>query len=449
MLIHFISLGCDKNLVDSEVMLGIIHGEGYTLTADESAADVIVVNTCGFIADANAEGIETILRMAAYKTEGRCKALVVTGCMAQRYKETLTDEMPEIDAVVGVSDFEAIGDVIRKAASGERVRLISDNNRPLSEQYGEKRLLSAPAAYAYLKIAEGCDNCCTYCTIPAIRGKYRSRSMESIVAEAKNLAAQGVKELIVVAQDTALYGMDLYGENRLHALLAALSAIEGIVWIRLLYAYPEHLTDETIAEMASNPKICRYLDMPIQHTDDGVLTRMGRKSNFKQLLGLIEKLRGLMPDISLRTTLIVGFPGETDEAFQNLLDAIKQIKFDKLGVFEYSKEDGTAAATMKNQVPLRVKKRRKAAVMALQQSISDHIGQSQIGRTFAVVVEGKLPEEGVYCGRSMRDCPDVDGLVFFEYHGQGDLMTGDFVDVTITHCSNYDLVGEMRHEFAE
>lgn len=442
MLIHFVSLGCDKNLVDSEIMLGILNEDGHTVTSVEEEADVIVVNTCGFVADASSEGVEAILRLAEHKKTGRCKALVVTGCMAQRYTDEIFSELPEVDAIVGVGDFEAIARVVAEAATGRRVRLVTDKNRVLDEAYAAKRVLSVPCHFAYVKIAEGCDNHCAYCTIPSIRGKYRSRNVESVLAEAARLAGQGVKELVLVAQDTARYGEDLYGENRLHALLASLSGVPGVEWIRLMYAYPEHITPETIGEMARNPKVCHYIDMPMQHADDGVLKRMGRAGSRADLERVIANLRKSMPGISLRTTVIVGFPGETEEEFEQLRRFVTQIKFDKLGVFEYSKEEGTVAASMKNQVPKKEKRRRLEIIMRTQKEISRETSARFVGSTLKVIVDGRLPEQDMYCGRSCRDAYDIDGTVFFEYDGE--LLTGDFVPVTITGNTDYDLLGHAE-----
>ncbi len=441
---HLVSLGCDKNLVDSEMMLGVLGEAGYALTEQPEEAHVIVVNTCGFIADASSESIETILELSEHKKTGACQALVVTGCLAQRYKDQLKKELPEIDAIVGVGDLPSLVRTVAESLGGAFVEQVTDKNHVLSEEYYTKRRLSTPGYYAHLKIAEGCDNHCTYCTIPSIRGKYRSRPIESIVKEAEGLAGQGVKELILVAQDTAAYGTDLYGESRLHQLLSALSAVEGIEWMRLLYAYPEHLTEATITEMANNPKVCHYIDMPIQHAHDQVLKRMGRQFSREQLEALIQRLRVAMPDIALRTTVLVGFPGETDEEFESLVDFIQKVKFDKLGAFAYSQEEGTPAAKMKEQVLQKVKKARLDKVMRLQKDISREKGEMQVGRRLTVMVDGRIPEDNVMCGRSYRDCPDVDGLVFFE--SALELVSGDMVQVDITHAGDYDLMGALADE---
>lgn len=447
--IAFISLGCDKNLIDSEIMLGLIDEEGYVITSDEAQADIVIINSCGFIMDANEEAIENILRVADYKKEGRLKGLIVTGCMAQRYKEQIFESLPEVDAVVGTGDFQQIGSVIKRLTEGEKqVRLITDKNKGFDENISYKRMLTTAGGFSYLKIAEGCDNLCTYCTIPALRGKYRSRSFESLVKEAEILARKGVRELILIAQDTALYGTDLYGRNRLHELLRALSETEGIEWIRLLYCYPEHITDETIDEMASNPKVLHYVDMPVQHADDRVLRAMGRRNNRKSLEAVIRRLRDKMPDICIRTTLIVGFPGETDEEFKNLADFVEKTEFDRLGVFTYSREEGTPAYKMPDQIDEELKRQRRDYIMELQKRISAGKCEALVGKTLRVIVEGRIEgEENTYCARSYRDCYEIDGFVFFE--SEKELLAGDFYYVKITGASDYDLIGEIADEFTE
>ncbi len=447
MNVYFLSLGCDKNLVDSEIMLGILGENGFSLTDEPGEAEIIIINTCGFINDANKESVNSILELAEYKKTGVCKALIVTGCMAQRYKDKVLEEMPEINAIVGVSEYASIASVVKDVLTEKKVSLVSESQNTISEDFYSKRVLSTPAYFAFIKIAEGCDNSCTYCTIPSIRGKYKSRSMEGIMAEGEMLAKKGVKEIILVAQDTSLYGTDIYGENRLHLLLRGLSSIEGIEWIRILYAYPEHITDETIIEMAENKKVCHYLDMPIQHASDTVLKRMGRKSSNSQLRKIISKLREVMPDISLRTTLITGFPGETEEEFNCLKDFVTEIKFDKCGVFAYSKEEGTPASKMREQVPAKVKKQRMKEIMALQKEISGELLNKQVGKTLDVIVDGKISGKDVYAGRSYRDSYEIDGVVFFEYPGE--LISGDFVKVKIIQSADYDLYGEMLYESAE
>ncbi|MCD8089738.1 MAG: 30S ribosomal protein S12 methylthiotransferase RimO [Clostridiales bacterium] len=442
MKISFISLGCDKNLVDSEIMLGLINKEGYIITEDESEADIIIVNSCGFIAEANSEAVDNILRVAEYKETGCLKAIIVTGCMAQRYKNEIFKQLPEVDAVVGTADFGSIGEVIKALTEGkERVLKITDKNARLDESLPKLRMMTTLGGYAYLKIAEGCDAHCTYCTIPSLRGSYRSRTMESLVEEAEMLAEKGVTELILVAQDTTLYGKDLYGKQELPTLLKKLSQIEGIVWIRILYAYPENITDELILEIAQNPKVCHYLDMPVQHASDNILKKMGRKSRREELFGVLARLRGAVPDICLRTTYIVGFPGETEEDFEELKSFTEEACFDRLGVFEYSREDGTPAARMPNQVHYRTKARRKREILELQQDISKNICRGFLGRTLKVIVEGRLSgEETIYIGRSYRDCYEIDGYVFFT--SDRELLSGEYTNVLITSFSDYDLTGE-------
>jgi len=443
MKIHFISLGCDKNLVDSEIMLGLLAEAGHAITDDETAAEVIVINTCGFIADATNEGVKTILEAARQKTEGKCRALVVAGCMVARYRDKIMQELPEVDVIMSPDDTPRIVSVIEKAAGGERFALISDKGGA-PEELHRKRLLSGAGHFAYLRVADGCDNRCTYCTIPSIRGAYRSRTADSLAEEAETLAARGVKELILVAQDVALYGADLADEipknERLPRLLRRLSAIPGVEWIRLMYCYPEHITPELIGEMASNAKICHYIDMPVQHSADTVLRRMGRAGTNAGLRAVIADLRAAMPDICIRTTLIAGFPGESEEEFGELLNFVREARFDRLGVFAYSREDGTPAYKMKGQLTKPVKERRRKALMKAQAAVSAQKCAALVGRTLRVITDGYIAEDGVWCGRSWRDCPDVDGMVFFACDWQP--LTGDFVDVTITSAGEYDLIGE-------
>ena len=446
--ISFISLGCDKNLMDSEIMLGLIEEEGYIVTPDESDADIIIVNSCGFIMDASSEAIDNILRIADYKNR-KLKAIIVTGCMAQRYKDEIFKSLPEVDAVVGTGDFEKIGDVIKSVCKGKKqVSLITDNNNKLQETNSLKRKISTAGGFAYLKIAEGCDNFCTYCTIPSLRGRYRSRTMESLILETEMLAQNGVKEIIIIAQDTSLYGTDIYGKKALPELLRKISAINGIEWIRLLYCYPENITDELIDEISENPKICKYMDMPIQHSDNDILKRMGRKSTRENLETTINKIRNKMPDFCFRTTLIVGFPGETQKQFDNLADFIQKIKFDRLGVFTYSREDGTPAYKMPNQIEEKIKEERKSYILELQKNISAEKCNKFIGKTLKVIIEGKIEYEGnVFCGRSYRDCYEIDGFVFFE--SDEEHIAGDFIFIKITSSSDYDLIGVIDYEFTE
>ncbi len=444
--ICFISLGCDKNLIDSEIMLGLIDSEGYVITDDDGQADIIIINSCGFIMEANQEAIDRVLDAAERKKEGTCKGIIVTGCMAQRYKEEIFESLPEVDAVVGTSEFVNIGSVIKRLTEGEKYfQLIGDKDKKLDEEVSYKRIITTLGGFGYLKIAEGCDSKCTYCTIPSLRGRYRSRQLESLVKEATIMAEQGVSELILIAQDTSLYGKDLYGEQRLHLLLRELSKIEGIKWLRILYCYPEHIYPELVEEMATNPKVLHYVDMPIQHSEDKILKLMGRKSTRNELKEVIGGLREAMPDICIRTTLIVGFPGETEEDFKGLCDFIDEIGFDRLGVFTYSREEGTPAYKLPNQLDEEIKKQRKDYIMELQKGISAEICESLVGTTQEVIVEGKLDgEENVYCGRSYRDCYEIDGYVFFE--SPNELIAGDYYKVKITSASDYDLIGELTGE---
>ena len=441
--ISFVSLGCDKNLIDSEIMLGLIDEEGYTITYDDSEADVIIINSCGFIMDANQEAIDKILEMADYKRVGRCKALIVTGCMAQRYKDEIFDSLPEVDAVVGTGDFENIGVVIKRLLEGEKqVELVTDKEHLLNPDNSYKRIITTTGGFSYLKIAEGCDNHCTYCTIPSLRGHYRSRTIESLVKEATILAEKGVRELILIAQDTSLYGQDLYGEKALPKLLRKLSEIEDIKWLRILYCYPENVTDELIDEMANNPKVLHYVDMPIQHSEDRILKLMGRRSTKDGLKKTINKMREKMPDMCIRTTLITGFPTETDEEFEAQCQFIKEVGFDRLGVFTYSAEEGTPAAKMSGQIDEEIKADRKDYILQLQRGISAEICEKYVGRTLEVIVEGKIDgdEDNIYCGRSYRDCYEIDGFVFFK--SDEGLIAGDFYNIKITEAGDYDLIGE-------
>jgi len=443
--IAFVSLGCDKNLVDSEVMLGLLQKSGFALISDESQAEVIVVNTCCFIQDAKEESIENILEMAQYKKTGNCKALIVTGCMAERYKDEILAEIPEVDGVVGTTGYESIVEVVEEILKGKKIQKFSDINTTIREDY--QRVLSTAGYFAYLKIAEGCDNKCTYCIIPQLRGKYRSRSIESLISEAKTLVSQGVRELILVAQDTTRYGIDLYGEKRLPQLLRELCKIEELKWIRLLYCYPEEITDELIDVIAEEEKVCSYLDMPIQHANTAILKRMGRRSTKEELIHLINKLRNRIPDVCLRTTLIVGFPGETDEEYEDLVQFVTDMKFDRLGVFTYSKEEGTAAAKLKGQIPKKIKELRKDKIMKLQQAICEEKSAQFVGKTLEVIIDGKLPEENEYCGRTYRDAPEIDGMVFV--HTDEELLSGDFIKASITSANEYDLVGRIVDESGE
>ena len=439
MNICMISLGCDKNLVDSEMMLGFTAKHGYTYTDDTNAADIIIVNTCCFILDAKEESIDAILEMAKLKKDGNLKCLIVTGCMAQRYKNEIIDEIPEVDAVVGTASYDHICDIIEEALSGKKEFVFEELSRlPAASP---KRMVSTGGWYAYLKIAEGCDKHCTYCIIPSLRGRYRSYPEDALLKQAKELSDAGVKELILVAQETTVYGKDIDGKKHLPTLLKKLCDIEGIEWIRILYCYPEEITDELIDTIASEDKICNYLDIPVQSGSDYILKKMGRLTNVTELTQNISKLRAKIPDIILRTTLISGFPGESNEHFNETLDFVKKMKFERLGVFSYSAEEGTVAATLVEQVDEEVKQDRRDAIMSLQQGISSDFLKKQVGKTLRVLIEGKIADEDAYIGRSYMDAPGVDGCIFVQYSGE--LLSGDFVDVKITGSSEYDLIGEL------
>ena len=439
MNILFISLGCDKNLVDSEVMLGLLDSRGYQIVDDETIADVIVVNTCCFIHDAKEESIQTILEMAEYKKTGRLKALVVTGCLAQRYQQEIIDEIPEVDAVLGTASYDKIAEAIDEALGGHTEMYLEDIDR--LPQVSSKRLVTTGGHYAYLKIAEGCDKHCTYCIIPKVRGNYRSVPMEQLLKEAKELAEGGVKELILVAQETTVYGQDIYGEKSLHRLLRELCKIDGIQWIRLLYCYPEEIDANLIQVMKEEPKICHYLDLPIQHASDAILKKMGRRTSKAQLVDTIRTLREEIPDITLRTTLITGFPGETEEQHQELVAFVDEMEFDRLGVFTYSPEENTPAAEMPDQIPEEVKEDRQAELMELQQEIAFDLAEDMIDREVLVMIEGKVADENAYVGRTYRDAPNVDGLIFI--NTDEELMSGDFAKVKVTGAMEYDLIGEL------
>ena len=439
MNILFISLGCDKNLVDSEVMLGLLDKKGYQIVDSEEDADIIVVNTCCFIHDAKEESIQTILEMAEYKKEGKLKALIVTGCLAQRYQQEIIDEIPEVDAVLGTTSYDHIVEAVEEALAGNGHVVLEDVDA--LPDVKEKRLVTTGGHYTYMKIAEGCDKHCTYCIIPKLRGNYRSVPMEKLLAEAKDLADQGVKELILVAQETTVYGKDLYGEKSLHKLLRELCKISGIQWIRILYCYPEEIYDELIQTIKEEKKVCHYLDLPIQHASDAVLKRMGRRTSKAQLVEIIEKLRKEIPDISLRTTLITGFPGETQEQHEELKDFVDEMEFDRLGVFTYSPEEDTPAATMTEQIPEEVKEDRQAELMELQQEIAFDLAEDMVGREVLVMIEGKVADENAYVGRTYKDAPNVDGLIFI--NTDEELMSGDFARVRVTGALEYDLIGEL------
>lgn len=442
MKILFVSLGCDKNLVDTEEMLAMLSRRGYSFTDDEEEADIAVVNTCCFIGDAKKESIDTLLELGQRRTDGRLKALIAAGCLAQRYKDEIADQIPEVDAIIGTTAQEALADalddVLSGAGPGSRIHVDSLKKAVDPDR---KRILTTGGYYGYLKIAEGCNKGCSYCVIPSVRGPYRSAPMEGLVRQAKALADQGVRELILVAQETTLYGMDLYGDKKLPELLHRLGEIDGIAWIRILYAYPEEITPEIVRAIRDEPKVVHYLDMPIQSASDEILARMGRRTNRKQLEERIEMIRREIPDICLRTTLIAGFPGEREEDHRQTLDFIRRIRFDRLGVFPYSREEGTPAWRMKGQIPAPVRKKRVRELMLAQQKIAFETASASKGRTMEALVEGKLADEDVYVARTYRDAPGVDGMVFIETAKE--LMTGDLVRIEITGSVDYDLVGRL------
>lgn len=441
-----VSLGCDKNLVDSEKMMGLLRADGWTFTDDEQEADAILINTCCFIGDAKEESVNTILEMADLKQNGKLKALLVTGCMAQRYKQEIIDEIPEVDAIVGTSSYDEIRDVLRKVLEQEGP-VSCFKELSYTPAVREERVVSTGGYYAFLKIAEGCDKRCTYCIIPDLRGPYRSVPMEELVNEAKSLAENGVRELILVAQETTLYGLDLYGEKRLPQLLSQLAKIPGIYWIRIQYCYPEEITDELIEVIKTEEKVCHYLDIPIQHASDRILKRMNRRTTRKQLEEMIRKLRREIPDIVLRTTLISGFPGETEEDHQTLMEFVDEMEFDRLGVFAYSAEEDTPAASFPDQIPQELKEERRDEIMELQQEIAFAHSEEMVGRILDVMIEGKVADEPAYVGRTYMDAPNVDGLIFVDT-GEA-LMSGDFVRVRVTQAAEYDLIGEVYDESAQ
>ena len=445
MKILFISLGCDKNLADSEEMLGLLTARGHEIVDDETLADAIVINTCCFIKDAKEESVETILEMAEYKKSGSCHALVVTGCMAQRYQKEIIEEVPEVDAVLGTTSYGDIVKALEEAVAGNHFEEFRDID--YLPDTGSKRVLTTGGHFGYLKIAEGCDKHCTYCIIPKLRGKFRSVPMERLIAQAEDMAEQGVKELILVAQETTVYGKDLYGKKSLHILLKKLCEIKGIRWIRVLYCYPEEIYDELIETIRDEKKICHYLDIPIQHASDRILKRMGRRTSKQELIDIVGKLRKEIPDIVLRTTLITGFPGETEEDHEELKEFVDEMEFDRLGVFTYSPEENTPAAEMADQVPEEVKEERRDELMELQQEISYDKGQDRISQELLVMIEGKVADESAYIGRTYGDAPKVDGYIFVQ---TGELlMTGDFAKVRVTGALEYDLIGVLSDEYTE
>lgn len=445
MKIFFVSLGCDKNLVDSEVMLEQLHNRGYSFTDDEEEADIAVVNSCCFIGDAKEESIRTIIELGGRKQTGKLQKLILCGCLAQRYHQEILEELPEVDAVVGTLAIERIVDAVEACLAGKREIYLEDIQSP--PFIGRKRVNTTGGYYAFLKIAEGCDKHCTYCVIPKVRGNFRSVPMEDLLAQARELAAQGIRELVLVAQETTVYGTDLYGAKQLPELLHRLCEIEGIRWIRLLYCYPEEITEELIDTIRDEEKIVHYIDMPIQHASDRILSRMGRKTNQEEIRRKVAMIRGKIPDIALRTTLITGFPGETEADFEELYRFVNEMEFDRLGVFPYSAEEDTPAASMPDQIDEKVKQSRRDEIMELQQAIAFENEENMVGRLLPVMIEGRIAEDNVYVARSYRDAPDVDGYVFV--NTDRDLMSGDFVTVRITDSREYDLIGEMEDEFTQ
>lgn len=439
MKLLFISLGCDKNLVDTEFMLGMLVADGIEMTDDEYEADIIIINSCCFINDAKEESVNTILEMAEHKRDGKLKSLIVTGCLAQRYQDEIKQEIPEVDAILGTNSYEDIVNAVHKSLEGT----FYENFKTLEGLPGiqTKRAVTAGGHFAYLKIAEGCNKRCTYCIIPYIRGDYRSVPMEELVAQAKDLVAAGAKELILVAQETTLYGIDLYGEKSLHRLLDELNQINGLFWIRIMYCYPEEIYEELIDSIIRNEKVCHYLDIPVQHTSDAILKRMGRRTSHADLVRIITHLRERIPDIALRTTLICGFPGETQELHEELMQFVNDMEFDRLGAFTYSPEEGTPAAAFPDQIAEEIKKEWQSDVMELQEEIIFDKNEEMKGKELFVFIEGKVSDENAYIGRTYRDAPDVDGYIFINTGEE--LMTGDIAKVRVTGAYEYDLIGEL------
>ena len=445
MRIYFVSLGCDKNLVDAEHMLSLLTVGGHTICDDEYEADVIIVNSCCFIKDALEESIDSILELAAMKEDGNCKALIVTGCMAQRFSDEIMQEIPEVDAIVGTNSFEDILKAIDSCMISDETYVSLKALDTIPQLTG--RIMTTGGYFEYLKIAEGCDKYCSYCIIPYIRGSYRSVPMEMLLEETERMVADGVREICLVAQETTIYGTDLYGHNALPELIDKLSRIDDLRWIRILYCYPEEITDELIETIATNPKVCHYLDLPIQSGSDNVLKAMGRRTDAEAIRRVVAKLRDRIPDIALRTTMLCGFPGETEEDHQATLDLIGDLKFDRLGCFTYSREEGTRAAELDSQIDEDIKERRREEIMLLEQSIIFDRNESYIGEELDIIVEGRVvDEDNLYMGRSYRDAPSVDGMVFV--HCDHELMSGDFIRVRITAAENYDLIGDIVDEFA-
>ncbi|SHI78538.1 SSU ribosomal protein S12P methylthiotransferase [Geosporobacter subterraneus DSM 17957] len=436
------TLGCAKNMVDSEIMMGLLTNYDYVLTKDKHTADIVIVNTCGFIEAAKQESIDTIIALGQLKNEGNCRLLVVAGCLGERYSEDLMKELPEVDAIIGTGNFPEIIQILDDTLQGKKIIKSGNINIQIAEDL--PRIISTPKHTAYLKIADGCDNGCTYCIIPKLRGSYRSRAIEQILKEAQALADNGVKEIILIAQDTTRYGIDLYGKYKLADLLKELCKIEALSWIRVLYCYPDEITEDVIEVIASEKKICKYLDMPIQHCNNQVLKRMNRRTNKEHILKVIDKLRRNCPEIALRTSLIVGFPGETEEQFKELKQFVSDVQFDRLGVFTYSQEEDTPAASLPDQIPEEIKEKRRDEIMIIQQQISYKKNMEKIGNIYDILVEEKVEGESVYIGRTAYDAPEIDGIVYV--HSERTLGPGVFVRVLIKDALEYDLMGEMLNE---
>lgn len=446
--VSLVTLGCSKNLVDSEIMLGIIKENGYSLTENLDKADIIIINTCGFIRDAKEESIDTIIELGEHKKVGKCKKLIVTGCLAERYKDEILKELPEVDAVIGTGNIKDIVNVIKELEGGKRTLRVGEINN--FDYDTLPRFISSSNSTAYVKIAEGCDNFCTYCIIPKIRGRYRSRPIEKVVEEVEKLVKIGKKEIILIAQDTTKYGLDLYNEAKLPYLLDELNKINGLEWIRLQYLYPDNFTDELIDSIRRNDRVVKYVDIPIQHINNRILKRMNRETTKESITNLIGKLRDKIPNIVIRTTLIVGFPGETKEEFKELCDFIKEIRFDRLGVFTYSKEEGTPAANFKDQIDESIKEERRYAIMEIQKHISFEKNSEKIGDVYKVIIEEEIEKtenKSIYLGRSYMDSPEIDGVVYV--HSKHCLTLGSFVNVKIFDCLEYDLIGEIDYEFSK
>ena len=439
MKLLFISLGCDKNLVDSEFMIGMLTQEGIELTDNEEDADIIIVNSCCFIGDAKEESINTILEMAEYRKHGKCKSLIVTGCLSQRYQDEVLKEIPEVDAILGTNSYDSIFEAVKETLDHHKYQNLHTLEGLPS--LNTKRVVTTGGHFAYLKISEGCNKNCTYCVIPSVRGRYRSVPMEELAAQARELVAGGVKELILVAQETTLYGVDLYGKKSLHLLLDELNKIDGLFWIRIMYCYPEEIYEELIDSIIRNKKVCHYLDLPIQHCNDDILKRMNRKTTKQDIIDIANHLRERIPDITLRTTLICGFPGETAEAHEELMQFVNDMEFDRLGAFTYSPEEGTRAFDMPNQIDEETKAEWQADVMELQEEVIFDKNETLKGMETYAFIEGRVADENAYIGRTYRDAPNVDGYIFI--NTDEELMTGDIVKVKVVGAYEYDLIGEI------